>query len=82
MSKEVPNAPQARTRGELWREKMITMHGSEENMNAFMKKIGQSGGKKTVTKGFGTDTKRAKAAGKKSGETRRSNRISRPRKKS
>ncbi len=71
MSKEVPNAPQARTRGEMWREKMINMHGSEENMNAFMKKIGSSGGKKSVSKGFGSDTERARAAGKKSGETRR-----------
>lgn len=82
MAKEIPNTPQVRTRGEMWREKMINLHGSEENMKAFMRQIGQSGGKKTVTKGFGTDPKRAKAAGKKSGETRRSKRISRPRKKS
>ena len=71
MKKEVPNAPQARSRGEIWREKMIAMHGSEENMNAFMRKIGQSGGRKKVTKGFGADQKRAKAAGKKFGEVRR-----------
>lgn len=71
MSKEVPNTPQARTRGEIWREKMIAMHGSEENMKAFMRQIGQSGGKKTAPKGFGTDSDRARMAGKKSGETRR-----------
>lgn len=71
MNKEVPNAPQARTRGEIWREKMIAMHGSEDNMKAFMRQIGQSGGKKTVSKGFGSDTERARMAGKKSGETRR-----------
>lgn len=71
MQKEVPNTPQARSRGEIWREKMINIHGSEENMKAFMRKIGESGGKRSVPKGFGTDTKRAKAAGKKSGEVRR-----------
>ena len=74
MKKEVPNAPQARTRGEIWRERMINIHGSEENMKAFMRQIAKSGGKRTVTKGFGTDQDRAKAAGKKSGQVRRAKR--------
>lgn len=75
MKKEVPNVPNLRSNSEIWHDKMLALHGSPEAVSAFMRTIGAKGGKKTVTKGFGTNTDRARNAGKKSGETRRAKRA-------
>lgn len=68
--KEVPNVPQLRDNGTIWRDKMRGLLGSDEAVSDYMRKIGSSGGKKSKGGHF-TDPKKAAAAGKQSGRIRR-----------